>query len=108
MLRLGPYFLRPVCHTVWLLSWTKVLVGFATITLPRFIYGVLSYSMTLTVRSTVLSSPPSYLKRTLARILELCNTLRLLCNRPELLDPLQIPQRLHAIERTAACETGRE
>lgn len=35
--------------SVWLLSWTKALVAFATITIPRYIYAVLSYSMTLTV-----------------------------------------------------------
>jgi hypothetical protein len=41
---------RDVENLVWLLSWTKSLVAFATITIPRFIYAVLSYSMTLTVR----------------------------------------------------------
>jgi lysophospholipid hydrolase len=40
---------------VWLLSWTKSLVAFATITIPRSIYAVLSYSMTLTVRRLLLS-----------------------------------------------------
>lgn len=34
---------------VWLLSWAKALVAFATITIPRLIYAILSYSMTLTV-----------------------------------------------------------
>ncbi|KAF8167420.1 hypothetical protein B0H34DRAFT_681802 [Crassisporium funariophilum] len=34
---------------LWLLSWAKALVAFATITVPRFIYGILSYSMTLTL-----------------------------------------------------------
>ncbi|KAF8899205.1 hypothetical protein BD779DRAFT_1607721 [Infundibulicybe gibba] len=34
---------------LWLLSWTKSLVAFATITIPRLIYSVLSYSMTLTL-----------------------------------------------------------
>jgi lysophospholipid hydrolase len=42
-------------NSVWLLSWTKSLVAFATITIPRFIYAVLSYSMTLTVRDLLLS-----------------------------------------------------
>ncbi|TBU49283.1 patatin-domain-containing protein [Dichomitus squalens] len=34
---------------LWLLSWVKALVAFATISVPRFIYSVLSYSMTLTL-----------------------------------------------------------
>ncbi|RPD57124.1 patatin-domain-containing protein [Lentinus tigrinus ALCF2SS1-6] len=34
---------------LWLLSWAKSLAAFATITVPRFIYAVLSYSMTLTL-----------------------------------------------------------
>ncbi|EGN93174.1 hypothetical protein SERLA73DRAFT_172324 [Serpula lacrymans var. lacrymans S7.3] len=34
---------------LWLLSWVKALIAFATITVPRFIYFVLSYSMTLTL-----------------------------------------------------------
>ena len=46
---------RDVDILVWLLSWAKSLVAFATITLPRFIYAVLSYSMTLTVRRLLLS-----------------------------------------------------
>ncbi|KAK7686677.1 hypothetical protein QCA50_010277 [Cerrena zonata] len=34
---------------LWLLSWTKALVAFVTITIPRLIYSILSYSMTLTL-----------------------------------------------------------
>ncbi|CAL1694396.1 unnamed protein product [Somion occarium] len=34
---------------LWLLSWAKALVAFATISIPKFIYAVLSYSMTLTL-----------------------------------------------------------
>ncbi|KAK7058594.1 phosphatidylcholine and lysophosphatidylcholine phospholipase [Paramarasmius palmivorus] len=34
---------------VWILSWAKALVAFATITIPRLIYSILSYSMTLTL-----------------------------------------------------------
>lgn len=34
---------------VWMLSWIKSLITFATISVPRLIYCVLSYSMTLTV-----------------------------------------------------------
>ncbi|KAH7886209.1 hypothetical protein F5I97DRAFT_1878425 [Phlebopus sp. FC_14] len=34
---------------LWILSWAKALITFATITIPRFIYFVLSYSMTLTL-----------------------------------------------------------
>ncbi|KAF9270780.1 patatin-domain-containing protein [Marasmius fiardii PR-910] len=34
---------------LWLLWWAKSLVAFATISVPRFIYSVLSYSMTLTL-----------------------------------------------------------
>ncbi|KAH9849264.1 patatin-domain-containing protein [Lenzites betulinus] len=34
---------------LWILSWIKWLVAFATISVPRFIYAVLSYSMTLTL-----------------------------------------------------------
>ncbi|KAF8580428.1 patatin-domain-containing protein [Ramaria rubella] len=33
----------------WLLSWTRALVTFATISIPRFIYNVLSYSLTFTL-----------------------------------------------------------
>ena len=36
-------------YSVWALSWAKSLIGFATITVPRLIYFVLSYSLTLTV-----------------------------------------------------------
>ncbi|KAK2461472.1 hypothetical protein APHAL10511_005935 [Amanita phalloides] len=34
---------------LWLLSWTKLLISFATITIPRYIYALLSYSITLTL-----------------------------------------------------------
>ncbi|KAJ7201315.1 hypothetical protein GGX14DRAFT_552016 [Mycena pura] len=34
---------------LWALSWAKSLIGFATITTPRYIYAILSYSMTLTL-----------------------------------------------------------
>ncbi|KAJ7492149.1 hypothetical protein FB451DRAFT_1336165 [Mycena latifolia] len=34
---------------VWALSWAKSLIAFATITIPRYIYAILSYSMTLTL-----------------------------------------------------------
>ncbi|KAF9225342.1 patatin-domain-containing protein [Gyrodon lividus] len=34
---------------LWMLSWVKSLIAFTTITIPRFIYFVLSYSMTLTL-----------------------------------------------------------
>ncbi|KAG7099787.1 hypothetical protein E1B28_001599 [Marasmius oreades] len=34
---------------LWLLSWAKALVTFTTISIPRSIYSVLSYSMTLTL-----------------------------------------------------------
>ncbi|KAG1773999.1 hypothetical protein EV702DRAFT_1127656 [Suillus placidus] len=34
---------------LWFLSWAKALIAFSTITIPRFIYFALSYSMTLTL-----------------------------------------------------------
>ncbi|PCH34074.1 patatin-domain-containing protein [Wolfiporia cocos MD-104 SS10] len=34
---------------LWLLSWAKALVAFVTITIPTWIYAILSYSMTLTL-----------------------------------------------------------
>ncbi|KAL0580670.1 phosphatidylcholine and lysophosphatidylcholine phospholipase [Marasmius crinis-equi] len=34
---------------LWLLSWAKALVAFVTISIPRSVYSVLSYSMTLTL-----------------------------------------------------------
>ncbi|KAI0360965.1 patatin-domain-containing protein [Trametes cingulata] len=34
---------------LWILSWVKSLVAFATISVPKFIYAILSYSMTLTL-----------------------------------------------------------
>ncbi|KAI0964373.1 hypothetical protein AcW1_001208, partial [Taiwanofungus camphoratus] len=34
---------------LWILSWIKALIAFATITVPRLIYAILSYSMTLTL-----------------------------------------------------------
>lgn len=43
--------MRSSIITVWALSWAKWLIAFATITIPRLIYLVLSYSMTLTVSS---------------------------------------------------------
>ncbi|KDQ63191.1 hypothetical protein JAAARDRAFT_29203 [Jaapia argillacea MUCL 33604] len=44
-------YLLSACFWVilWLLSWVKALVAFATITIPRFIYSALSYSLTLTL-----------------------------------------------------------
>ncbi|KAG8219415.1 hypothetical protein J3R82DRAFT_337 [Butyriboletus roseoflavus] len=36
-------------YLVWMLSWAKSLITFATISVPRLIYFVLSYSMTLTL-----------------------------------------------------------
>ena len=41
-------------YSVWALSWTKFLIAFVTITVPRLIYFVLSYSLTLTVRSPII------------------------------------------------------
>lgn len=38
-----------------MLSWVKALVAFVTITVPTLIYSILSYSMTLTVRSLPMS-----------------------------------------------------
>ena len=38
---------------VWLLSWARVLIAFATISVPRFIYAVLSYSLTFTVSGSM-------------------------------------------------------
>ncbi|KAG9313970.1 hypothetical protein JVU11DRAFT_4745 [Chiua virens] len=35
--------------TLWLLSWVKSLIAFVTISVPRLIYFVLSYSLTLTL-----------------------------------------------------------
>ncbi len=37
-------------YTVYLLSWIKDLAALITISVPRFIYFLLSYSFTLTVR----------------------------------------------------------
>ncbi|KAJ7757450.1 hypothetical protein B0H16DRAFT_1536689 [Mycena metata] len=34
---------------LWALSWAKSVIAFATITVPRYIYAILSYSMTLTL-----------------------------------------------------------
>ncbi|KAF8624239.1 hypothetical protein AX15_005999 [Amanita polypyramis BW_CC] len=34
---------------LWLLSWTKLLAAIVTITIPRYIYAILSYSITLTL-----------------------------------------------------------
>ncbi|KAH8119991.1 patatin-domain-containing protein [Phellopilus nigrolimitatus] len=34
---------------LWLLSWAKSLIAFATISVPRFIYAILSYSLTFTL-----------------------------------------------------------
>ncbi|KAJ6623144.1 hypothetical protein B0H10DRAFT_1873583 [Mycena sp. CBHHK59/15] len=34
---------------LWALSWVKAVIAFVTITFPRYIYAVLSYSMTLTL-----------------------------------------------------------
>ncbi|KAF6754273.1 hydrolase [Ephemerocybe angulata] len=34
---------------LWLLTWAKSLVAFATITIPRWLYAIVSYSMTLTL-----------------------------------------------------------
>ncbi len=80
-------------RAVWLLSWFKALVAFATITVPRFIYSVLSYSMTLTVRH----NPPfaidieSISTFPAAWILEFRDPLCVLRRGIELLDTLQVP-----------------
>ncbi|KAF8514349.1 hypothetical protein BU17DRAFT_52619 [Hysterangium stoloniferum] len=34
---------------LWLLSWGRALIAFATISIPRFLYNVLSYSLTFTL-----------------------------------------------------------
>ncbi|KAJ7269243.1 hypothetical protein B0H12DRAFT_1094828 [Mycena haematopus] len=34
---------------LWALSWIKWVIGFTTITIPRYIYAILSYSMTFTL-----------------------------------------------------------
>ncbi|KAF9512765.1 hypothetical protein BS47DRAFT_1372722 [Hydnum rufescens UP504] len=36
-----------VSVTFWILAWARTLVAFTTITVPRFVYAVLSYSLTL-------------------------------------------------------------
>jgi hypothetical protein len=82
-----------VFRAVWLLSWFKALVAFATITIPRFIYSVLSYSMTLTVRhnppfAIVIESNSIF---PAAWILEFRDPLCVLRHGVELLDTLQVP-----------------
>ncbi len=37
-------------YTGWLLSWTRAAVTFSTISVPKFLYSVVSYSLTLTAR----------------------------------------------------------
>ncbi|KAL5534044.1 hypothetical protein ACEPAG_504 [Sanghuangporus baumii] len=34
---------------LWLLSWAKSLIAFSTISIPRFVYAILSYSLTFTL-----------------------------------------------------------
>ncbi|KAF8326402.1 uncharacterized protein EI90DRAFT_3146562 [Cantharellus anzutake] len=45
-----------VSVAVWILAWARTLVAFATISVPRFVYSILSYSLTLRLdfRSLVL------------------------------------------------------
>ncbi|KAF8131666.1 hypothetical protein EV363DRAFT_1296435 [Boletus edulis] len=43
--------------TLWMLSWVKSLITFVTISVPRLIYFVLSYSMTLTLKEPPLVKP---------------------------------------------------
>ncbi|KAF8323129.1 patatin-domain-containing protein [Clavulina sp. PMI_390] len=39
----------------WILAWTRTVVAFCTITIPRFVYSVLSYSLTLRLDFTSLA-----------------------------------------------------
>jgi hypothetical protein len=88
---------------VWLLSWVKALVAFATITVPRLIYFILSYSLTLTVRSTLSSSwsPLNRYHALPAQLLVLRDALRALGDRPQLLDTISVSERLRTMEGAA-------
>lgn len=76
---------------VWLLTWAKSLVAFATITIPTWLYAVLSYSMTLTVsplRLEAISGPDS----AAARLLEPRRIVHRSGHWRELRDKVPIPQ----------------
>jgi hypothetical protein len=49
----------PTTPAVWLLTWVNTSAQFLLLSVPRWIYAVLSYSFTLTVSTNVLNHPSS-------------------------------------------------
>jgi len=95
---------------VWLLSWIRSFAAFVTITMPRFVYAILSYSMTLTVG-------PQYnlglcwfdcFAPLLARFLEFCRYLFPISYCTELLHPVSVSEWLYTIEGASIGEAGRK
>ena len=88
-----------------MLSWVKSFITFVTISVPRLIYFVLSYSMTLTVSISFIIYWSNSDLPLLAELLVLCVPLRCISSRFELLDSLAVSQYLFTAQRTAARQT---
>lgn len=97
-------------RAVWLLSWAKSLVAFVTISLPRFIYAALSYSLTFTVRFVM---PPRLIllliaKFIQAKLLVVRRDIRASCSRPQLFHTFPLFECIYDFEGAAACKIGCE
>lgn len=87
---------------MWVLSWIKALVAFATISVPKFIYAVLSYSMTLTVNARPLLRKWGMSLTSscaLAKLLVICTAIRRCCCCSQLLDPVPLSEQIHTTQR---------
>ena len=92
---------------VWLLKWFKSLVAFITISIPRMIYSILSYSMTLTVSFIPTEFPPSRLEPHTAQFLVLCNNVCARCGGIQLLASIPLSERILRVSRTSSREVRR-
>jgi hypothetical protein len=92
---------------VWLLKWFKSLVAFVTISIPRLIYSILSYSMTLTVGCVLTKSATRNLQPCIAQLLVFRNNVRPRCSGIQLLASIPLPQRVLRVPRTSPRQIGR-
>jgi hypothetical protein len=87
--------------SVWLLSWAKALIAFVTISVPRFIYFILSYSMTLTVNIhesyTTNRTPTPNTSICAVKFLVLCDNFCSFCCHVQLLASLPLSQCLFRV-----------
>lgn len=92
---------------VWLLKWFKSLIAFVTISIPRLIYSILSYSMTLTVSYLPIESVTHVLRLCIAQFLVFRDNVRTRCCGIQLLAPIPLPQHILRVPRTSPRQIGR-